>query len=328
MLTIYDEIRDCIRLMYVGNVFYAAAIATTKVSIVASYLRIFPGKTFRLVMYITAGIVICHGVAAIPAMIFQCSPISAAWDFTIQGARCYPLVNYLYASTGINIVTDLVLCIYPVPYFWKLNLPRKQKFILSALFFVGGFAAVATTIRLVFLRTMGDGVDITCNVPKRLDDAALCRLLMNSPDNLVGSLLWTIAECAIGIICVSLPPLRPLLASILPNTFRVFTSKANATPTPKRVTGASGPIRHFDSRGTTKDESETLGTFPLLPVPSNKIYVQDRIDWQTDPSSSKHDQQLKGGTTKVTITSGDVETPSCIGDERSVSLENPSKPLT
>lgn len=149
MLTIYDEIRDCIRLMYVGNVFYAAAIATTKVSIVASYLRIFPDKTFRLVMYITAGVVICHGVAAIPAMIFQCSPISAAWDFTIQGARCYTLVNYLYASTGINIVTDLVLCIYPVPYFWKLNLPRKQKLILSALFFVGGLYAADTQDILV-----------------------------------------------------------------------------------------------------------------------------------------------------------------------------------
>jgi hypothetical protein len=32
--------------------------------------------------------------------------------------------------------------------------------------------------------------------------------------------MWTVAECAIGIVCVSLPSLRPLLSRCFPAAFR------------------------------------------------------------------------------------------------------------
>ncbi len=42
------------------------------------------------------------------------------------------------SSTAINVTTDLILCIVPIPLFWRLQLPKRQKIMISGLFFLGG----------------------------------------------------------------------------------------------------------------------------------------------------------------------------------------------
>jgi hypothetical protein len=127
------------QLMLIAHIFYICAITLIKLSIIATYLRIFPYNKLRIAMYITGAVTVGLFLASVPAATLQCRPISAAWDFDNRSnAKCYLFTNYLAASTAINITTDLVLCIAPLPYFWKLQLPRKQKIIVSFLFFIGG----------------------------------------------------------------------------------------------------------------------------------------------------------------------------------------------
>lgn len=57
--------------MYVAHVFYAAAGAFTKLSILTSYLRIFSGKVLRWILYGTAVVVTVMGVCAIFATVFD-----------------------------------------------------------------------------------------------------------------------------------------------------------------------------------------------------------------------------------------------------------------
>lgn len=114
------------QLMMVDHIFGSCAITFTKVSIVASYLHIFPYRSLRIVMYTTAAVTVALFVASIFATVFQCTPVAAAGDFTITDAKCYKLVNYLYDSTAVNIVTDLVLCIAPLPCLCNLQLPRRE----------------------------------------------------------------------------------------------------------------------------------------------------------------------------------------------------------
>jgi hypothetical protein len=132
--------------MFIANIFYACAITFTKLSIIVSYVRIFPYRKLRIAMYITAAVTIGLFIASVPATIFQCKPVSAAWDFTMDknDFKCYTFVDFLYASTAINVTTDLVLCTAPLPYFWKLQLPKKQKIIVSSLFFIGGLYVLTT----------------------------------------------------------------------------------------------------------------------------------------------------------------------------------------
>lgn len=120
--------------MFVAHVFYAAGTAFTKLSIITSYLRIFPHNILRRILYATAAVCTAIGISAIVATIFQCSPIQAAWDFTIDGSQCIPFVDFLYANAAISIATDLILIVAPLPYFWSLSLPLRQRLVICVLF--------------------------------------------------------------------------------------------------------------------------------------------------------------------------------------------------
>jgi len=125
--------------MFVGNIFYALAIAFTKLSIIASYLHIFsPRGVIRWLLLATGAVTIGLLTASVPATVFQCRPVAAAWDFSLPQDGCYSFVNFLYASTAVNITTDLLLCTAPIPLLWELRLPVRQKMLISFLFFLGG----------------------------------------------------------------------------------------------------------------------------------------------------------------------------------------------
>lgn len=123
--------------MFVAHVFYASGTAFAKMSIITSYLRIFPSEKLRRVLYVTAVVVVGLGIAAVFATMFQCKPIQAAWDFSIHRSQCYRFVDFLYANSAINIATDFVICLSPLPCFWKLRIPVRRKLIVSFLFCVG-----------------------------------------------------------------------------------------------------------------------------------------------------------------------------------------------
>lgn len=73
--------------MFVGNSLSACAVAFTKLSIISSYLRVFPHQSLRVTMFITMAITIGLMLASIPVTVFQCDPVRAAWDFTITDGR-------------------------------------------------------------------------------------------------------------------------------------------------------------------------------------------------------------------------------------------------
>ncbi|KAK3327030.1 hypothetical protein B0T19DRAFT_151123 [Cercophora scortea] len=205
-----DMLKHCVQLMYVAHVFYAAATAFTKLSIITSYLRIFPHRLLRRILLGTAVMVTGLGLGAIFATIFQCTPVRAAWDFTITDSRCFPFIDFLYGTAAVNIVTDFILVTAPLPYFWSLNLPIKQRLLICLLFGVGFIAFIASVIRIVTLRDMY-GIDVTYY--------------------LVSPLNWTIIECSLCIVCVSVPPMRPLLAKIFPHSVSNFITRMTAVKT-------------------------------------------------------------------------------------------------
>jgi hypothetical protein len=106
--------------LYGAYLAYSIAITFTKFSIMATYTRIFSAGWLRNVVYGTAIVVLCFWIASIFAIIFTCVPVQAAWDYNIKG-RCFPIVNFFYASSAFNILTDLLLVVLPVPTLWALD---------------------------------------------------------------------------------------------------------------------------------------------------------------------------------------------------------------
>jgi hypothetical protein len=79
-----------------------------------------------------------YGVAIQFGSIFACTPVSYFWDRSIANGHCINLLAFWFSNASLNIVTDLMICVLPVPVLKGLNLPRKQKYGLIAVFIVGG----------------------------------------------------------------------------------------------------------------------------------------------------------------------------------------------
>lgn len=55
-----------------------------------------------------------------------------------ETARCIETYALIYASAPLNVITDLLILILPMPVLTSLRLPKKQKIILIAVFAGGG----------------------------------------------------------------------------------------------------------------------------------------------------------------------------------------------
>ncbi len=118
---------------------YAVAIVFTKLSILALYFRIIPNRPMALAVYATATFIVLFCITSVCLTIFQCTPVRAIWDFDDPAGSCaFPYMNFLYVSSAVNVATDVLVCTMPLPYFWRLQMPKKQKLIVCFLFFIGG----------------------------------------------------------------------------------------------------------------------------------------------------------------------------------------------
>ncbi|KAH8770091.1 hypothetical protein F5883DRAFT_552771 [Diaporthe sp. PMI_573] len=132
--------------------------------------------------------------------------------------------------------------------------------VVSFLFFVGGLACVASVIRLAFLYQLRKPVDILYN--------------------LVTSLLLTITECTIGVVCVSLPSLRPIFAKCLPGVFNSTSHTELRSSVARRQAYALGDLsskpasqRQDDGKHLDETESQIAITATSSPeVPYTGLY--------------------------------------------------------
>ena len=122
--------------LYGAYLSYALAIAFVKFSIIATYFRIFGDSLFRRIASGVGIIVLASLICNIFAIIFTCVPIQAAWNYSIKG-KCFKIVDFFYASSSINIATDLALTFLPIPRLWALNRPRTDRIVLCGLFALG-----------------------------------------------------------------------------------------------------------------------------------------------------------------------------------------------
>ncbi|MCJ1475000.1 hypothetical protein MMC13_003660 [Lambiella insularis] len=68
-------------------------------------------------------------------------------------------LKYYWSQAIPSILTDISILFIPLPSIWGLSVTRAQKLALSGTFILGGFVAISSIIRLVFL----------VNTPRTLD---------------------------------------------------------------------------------------------------------------------------------------------------------------
>ncbi|KAJ5980618.1 hypothetical protein N7481_007916 [Penicillium waksmanii] len=216
---------------------YNASLAFTKFSILLQYIRIFPARSFRLACYVVMAIVATYSSWAIVSGYVNCVPVAKFWNHDLPG-HCLNFEAVWFFNASMNILTDVILLVLPMPLLVKLQLPRTQKIALMGVFAIGILVVITSILRLSSLRTVAQSTDTSySNV-----DAAY----------------WTAAECNVAIICACLPFLRPIISSIFPkllstNSYNRYTS--NPRTNTRNITASRSQRQQTDlfSQNMDKD---------------------------------------------------------------------------
>ncbi|PVH89962.1 hypothetical protein DL98DRAFT_8513 [Cadophora sp. DSE1049] len=189
-----EETQSLIQILYGCYVCYSLANALTKLSIIASYLRIFPSMHFRRAMWGLGIFVILQALASVITIIFECDPVESSWNWNVKRKKCIDIQLFFYITSAINTATDFALWAAPMPYFLKSQMSRKQRIELVLLYSIGLLSCLSGLFRLGQLKGL-----------KSLDITYHGALPLNC----------SMGEVCLGIICACIPPLRPAFRPIL-----------------------------------------------------------------------------------------------------------------
>ncbi|KAJ5356390.1 hypothetical protein N7517_010999 [Penicillium concentricum] len=229
---------------------YNASLAFTKFSILFQYLRIFPGKPFRLACYFMMAVVATYSSWAIVSGFVNCVPVAKFWNKDLPGS-CLNFEAVWFFNASMNITTDIALLMLPMPLLSKLQLPRTQKIALMGVFAMGILVVVTSILRLSSLREVAKSPD-------------------TSYSN-VAAAYWTAAECNVAIMCSCLPFLRPIISRIFPRLLSAGSSNRYAAnkATVTNLTGTRTMTRHTQLFSQNHDKDYDMYSINVLTKPGD-----------------------------------------------------------
>jgi len=122
---------------YAETLVYVIGLYFVKLSFLILFYRVFGvNRYFRWALYSVLGIWTAYAVTDTLIVIFQCTPVHKAWDLEVNG-YCLDLVKLGVSSGYINIFTDLLILILPIPMVWSLQLSSSVSLAVIAIFATG-----------------------------------------------------------------------------------------------------------------------------------------------------------------------------------------------
>lgn len=190
---------------YIYRFCYPIALFLIKLSILLFYLRLTQAthSTFRRAVYGTIILLCAYTLTIVSISIFMCGKPSNGYslEYAFQAVRepsrniCLNVNTVWFAQSGLNLLTDVIILILPMPMLLELHIPLYKKVALVAAFSVGSGAVVAACLRVWLISEWS----------KDLTAQARYAYIM-----LIGGQI----ELNAGIVSACIPFLKPLLERI------------------------------------------------------------------------------------------------------------------
>ncbi|KAL2279884.1 hypothetical protein FJTKL_13047 [Diaporthe vaccinii] len=182
--------------------FYTCSLSLSKFSVLLLYLRTLTFDWTRKVLLGFMFVVILTGTINLILDFTACIPLNAFWDGSVHATYCHSNEVY-YGLTGVQIGTDFLIFLLPLPVVWSIKAPKDQKIVLSIMFSFGFFICIVSIIRIVLLATIQNGVDYSYTG--------------------VETIYWSLLEINTAIVCASIMTLKPLFNRIFAQSTRQTT---------------------------------------------------------------------------------------------------------
>ncbi|KAI1456670.1 hypothetical protein F4805DRAFT_216056 [Annulohypoxylon moriforme] len=154
------------------QVLWALSLSLCRISIIHLFSKIFLVQSFIIVARATYVLIILWALAAIFSAFLICEPFAFNWDRSIEGGTCgNAMVSWI--TTGVlNMVSDLILLVMPMPYLLGLELSWRKRLLLAATFSIGILTCVVSIIRIDMMTTI-NFEDVTFTIPHTVLFSAL-----------------------------------------------------------------------------------------------------------------------------------------------------------
>lgn len=118
---------------------YGVGLALVKTSLMVLYYRLFGTvKSFRIAIYLTGVIVWAWGFSIVLESFLLCQPVEFNYNPMRPGGGSCGNRNAAFVVAGaLNMVTDFMVMLLPVPYIWSLQLATGRKIGLIITFCLG-----------------------------------------------------------------------------------------------------------------------------------------------------------------------------------------------
>jgi hypothetical protein len=136
-----STLRTWAKFLLPSSLLYTYAVTFPKLAIVAFYLSSFSDHpASKIICYVTAVTLCLNIIANTAAGLAICRPLHALWDGRIAD-HCFNISAWLRYGRVVNVVSDLVLLVLPVPHVFRLNLALGVKVAVVVLFLMGSLYA-------------------------------------------------------------------------------------------------------------------------------------------------------------------------------------------
>ncbi|KAF2816329.1 uncharacterized protein BDZ99DRAFT_566171 [Mytilinidion resinicola] len=254
------------QIVWFSSIFYNACLGFIKTSVLALYMRL-GDRNLRRTAIVMTGVVGCQATANVLTCIFQCNPVSAAWDITITEKKCVNINAFYLANAALNIATDLLTYTLPVKLVIRLQVPRNQRIALGVMLCLGLFACISSIVRITFIPQMLVSPDATYVIS--------------------GAMYWSVIETNVGIAAASIPSFKALAkryAPVLLGSSHNNNQKYGSTG----IKSGSGPF-HKISNSTQNTSSVGDNSVKLRPLSHRDAAKGDIADSVTElPAYAKN----------------------------------------
>lgn len=139
-----EQANHTIQMLYACIILYTCCSTAVKMSILLLYRRIFVTRVFGIITALLGTVLMIWSLCILLLQIFFCKPIHDFWEPTDEKHCLDGPVAYLAISVS-NVIWDFTLLLLPLPMIWSLNMTKKRKLQLCAVFLVGILYVGSTT---------------------------------------------------------------------------------------------------------------------------------------------------------------------------------------
>ncbi|KAI1340025.1 hypothetical protein F5Y15DRAFT_61891 [Xylariaceae sp. FL0016] len=214
--------------------FWAVSLSLSKISILMLCSKVFVINSYVIIARSTAVFICLWALATILSCFLICQPFAYNWDLAIPGGYCGNSIISWTATGILNIITDMIVLMLPMPYLWGLELELFKKLVLMATFGVGLFTCIISIIRVKLLSGV-DFADVTYTISN--------------------AVLFSALEPCLAITLACVPVLRPLL----PQRYQPSESAKIGASTIRRMPRSG----RFDSKPGQYSSTEQLRPDPF-----------------------------------------------------------------